>query len=535
MGIPSYFSYIVKNHRSIIKVFNKNTIKINNLYLDCNSIIYDSIQEVEKIIDNENYENYENILINIVCNKISSYINLISPDTNVFIAFDGVAPVAKLEQQRNRRYKSVFEEEILNKLIKKDCITKKWNTSAITPGTNFMSKMSNKINKYFKNSNNFKVKKIIISSSQEIGEGEHKIYEFIRNNQEYHKKTTTVIYGLDADLIMLTLNHLHIAPSMFLFRETPHFIKSIDNTLEPNKNYILDIPLFGKILSQELNNNKEPDTIQKKNRIFDYIFLCFLLGNDFLPHFPALNIRTTGIDTILCVYKNVIGNSNENIVNGSKIIWKNFRKVIMELANTEEELLCNEYKIRDKQCKNIANRKMEESERFVLLPMLDRSVEKYINPYEKYWQERYYYKLFKIDVNDNSRKQISINYLEGLEWTLKYYTTGCIDWRWNYNYSYPPLLYDLLKYIPYFDTNFINKNNNKAVNPLIQLSYVLPKKNLYLLPNNIKQTLLENYKEIYTDTHKINWAFCKYFWESHIDFPYLSIYELENTILPLCL
>ena len=339
---------------------------------------------------------------------------------------------------------------------------------------------------------------------------------------------------MDADLIMLTLNHLHIAPSMYLFRETPHFIKSIDNTLEPNKNYILDIPLFSNVLSRELNNNKQPDTIQKKNRIFDYIFLCFLLGNDFLPHFPALNIRTTGIDTILTVYKKVIGNSNDNIVNGSKIIWKNFRKIIMELANTEEELICNEYNIRDKQSKNIINRKMEESDRFVSIPMLDRSIEKYINPYEKQWQERYYYQLFKIDIDDNRRKQISINYLEGLEWTLKYYTTGCVDWRWNYNYNYPPLLYDLSKYIPYFDTNFIKENDNKAVSPLIQLSYVLPKKNLYLLPNKIEQALLENYQEIYTDTHNISWAFCKYFWESHIEFPHLCIDDLENTILPLC-
>lgn len=532
MGIPSYFSYIVKNHRNIIKVYNKQNIPINNLYLDCNSIVYDSIGEIDNFTDNDNFEN---ILINIICNKISSYIKLISPDTNVYIAFDGVAPVAKLEQQRNRRYKSVFEENILNKLNCNQNKKNNWNTTSITPGTKFMSKLSNKISKFFKNIKKFKVKKIIISTSEEIGEGEHKIYEFIRKNKDYHKNTTTVIYGLDADLIMLTLNHLHIAPSMYLFRETPHFIKSIDKTLEPNKNYILDIPLFGNVLSLELNNNKKPDTIQKKNRIFDYIFLCFLLGNDFLPHFPALNIRTTGIDTILCVYKKVIGNSNNNIVDGSKIIWKNFRKIITELANTEEELICNEYKIRDRQSNNIINKKMEESDRFVSMPMLDRSIEKYINPYEKYWQERYYNQLFKIDIDDDRRQQISVNYLEGLEWTLKYYTIGCVDWRWKYNYNYPPLLYDLLKYIPYFDTNFIKENNNEPVSPLIQLSYVLPKKNLYLLPIKVEQALIENYQEIYKDTHNISWAFCKYFWESHIEFPYLSIRDLEKTILPLSL
>ena len=237
MGIPSFFSYIIKNHRNIIK---EKTLLVNNLYLDCNSIIYDSISKVDNFKSNDDFEN---ILINIICNKISFYIKELSPTTNIFIAFDGVAPVAKLEQQRNRRYKSVIECKILNK---QDI----WNTSSITPGTEFMNKLSKNIKKFFKNKNKFNVKNIIISTSEENGEGEHKIYEYIRNNPDYHKNTTTLIYGLDADLIMLTLNHLHIAPLIYLYRETPHFIKNIDDSLKPNKNYIIDIPLFSVILSK---------------------------------------------------------------------------------------------------------------------------------------------------------------------------------------------------------------------------------------------------------------------------------------------
>ena len=53
MGIPSYFSYIVKNHSEIIKKLNdpneNKKININNLYLDCNSIIYDVIHFLNKI------------------------------------------------------------------------------------------------------------------------------------------------------------------------------------------------------------------------------------------------------------------------------------------------------------------------------------------------------------------------------------------------------------------------------------------------------------------------------------------------------
>ena len=83
--------------------------------------------------------------------------------------------------------------------------------------------------------------KYIVSSSMESGEGEHKIFEYIRKYPELHNSpdTTTLIYGLDADLIMLTLNHLHITnnKNMYLFRDTPEFIKSIDSTLDANRDY----------------------------------------------------------------------------------------------------------------------------------------------------------------------------------------------------------------------------------------------------------------------------------------------------------
>ena len=69
---------------------------------------------------------------------------------------------------------------------------------------------------YFDNYHKFNVKNIIISASDEPGEGEHKIFEYIRTHQDEHKNSNTIIYGLDADLIMLTLNHLRICKK-FIF------------------------------------------------------------------------------------------------------------------------------------------------------------------------------------------------------------------------------------------------------------------------------------------------------------------------------
>tara|TARA_Y100000389_G_scaffold205088_1_gene262954 strand:- start:6728 stop:8260 length:1533 start_codon:yes stop_codon:yes gene_type:complete len=506
MGIPSYFSHIVKEHRKIIKEYKHFTV--DNLYLDSNSIIYDTVYKLDK-----EHPDFENELIKLVCKQIEQYILLIQPRFYVYIAFDGVAPVAKLEQQRNRRYKTMFEKKILSMLDNTN--NNSWDTTQITPGTNFMNLLSKSIHKYFNNPQKFNVQKIFISCSDEHGEGEHKIYEFIRNNEEHHITTTTVIYGLDADLIMLSLNHLHICPNMYLFRETPHFIKTIDKTLNPHSNYLIDIPLFNKILSNELNGD---------NRIFDYIFLCFFLGNDFLPHFPALNIRTTGIDRLLSAYRKV---TRENVVCGSTIIWKNLRKIIQELASHEEQMFKDEYQLRSKQSKFIKHKEGDNEQKLQSLPLKNRSVEFYINPYENGWEKRYYSTLFDIDIDDDRRKQICINYLQGLEWTLKYYTTGCVDWRWKYNYNYPPLLTDLIKYIPYFHTTMVPFNSKQHVSEYVQLSYVLPKKSLYLIPSEIKDKLLQKHPEWYTDNYDFCWAFCKYFWESHPKMPYINIDQLE--------
>ena len=134
MGIPSYFSHIVKSHRRIIKQFN-NFIKVNNLYLDCNSIIYDVVNNLD--LSKINHDEIDEFILNEVCKSISNYISLINPNNKVFIAFDGVAPVAKLEQQRNRRYKSWFQNEIMKKIKN---TSSKWDTTRITPGTVFMNK-----------------------------------------------------------------------------------------------------------------------------------------------------------------------------------------------------------------------------------------------------------------------------------------------------------------------------------------------------------------------------------------------------------
>ena len=82
-------------------------------------------------IEYKNNDDFERKLISAVCKKIEDYIQQISPNQVVYIAFDGVAPVAKLNQQKNRRYKSWF----INNYDSND--NKKRDSTAITPGTEF--------------------------------------------------------------------------------------------------------------------------------------------------------------------------------------------------------------------------------------------------------------------------------------------------------------------------------------------------------------------------------------------------------------
>ena len=229
---------------------------------------------------------------------------------------------------------------------------------------------------------------ITMYGSNEPGEGEHKIFDFIRNNESAEfSQETHVIYGLDADLIMLTLNHLYVSKNMTLFRETPHFISKIDSSLHPDKLYCLDIPEFSKSIAHEMGKYRDVD---KSNQLVinDYIFLCFLLGNDFMPHFPSINIRTNGIDILLDTYRKVLGNSRHFLTKGDTINWNQVRRLFEELKRNEISYLQHEQKKRSHyESRELPTKSLEEKKyKYLLLPTKRRETEKFINPGSRGWE-----------------------------------------------------------------------------------------------------------------------------------------------------
>lgn len=677
MGIPSYFSNIVKQYKHVIKKLG-GLPRIHNLYMDTNGLIYDAVRVVGSNRGMSDAE-YESKLLETVCAKIDEYLAMFRPTDKVYIAFDGVAPVAKLNQQRERRYKSWFTTVVEQTITRKNALldplsagagsaaassdTKAWNTSAITPGTAFMKKLNIRMNDYcaMKGREIGNTVAYIYSGSDAPGEGEHKIFEYIRENATYHRDTTTLIYGLDADLIMLCLNHLHISQNIYLYRDTPDFIQSLDSTLSCTDQYYLDIPAFACSLeavmretaaatataaapggggggggsggayvsdattvagSRSESESSPPSNITPEviAAIDDYIVMAFMLGNDFMPHFPSLNLRTNGMTVLLQTYANMFRASKEYLVTRKAvagaggggqqqptIVWKTMRAFIASLAETEHNRFMNEHKARDRQSKqrygggggggggggnSRSNPKMgglghktdtsaiavptvtvdirdltkiacsrvvqlvgnveqcHSLNDFMAIPMQERSVEKYIDPFRENWEYRYYDALFDIDIYASSRKggsgggggggikgidrlqMICVNYIEGLEWTMRYYSTGCVDWRWTYKYPYAPLLVDLMRFMPHMDTALFPGGTpvKNPVRDIVQLCYVLPMASHGLLPPVVAERLKRSYSHYYCDKLDFKWSYCKYFWEAHTELPHILISELERAV-----
>lgn len=530
MGIPSYFKHLILNHRSIINTIDKSII-LDNFYIDANSIIYDAINSTDysKYSDNSSYEI---VIITNVIVKLKELINNINPTSNIIIAFDGIPPIAKINQQRSRRYKNYLQSQLLN-------TTNGYSTCNISPGTNFMNTLDKNIYKTFSNLN------YIVFGSDIPGEGEHKIFQYIRDNPDKHLDKNTVIYGIDADLFMISLANLKLCKNIYLYRETPEFIKSIDNTLSPNKLYIISINNLAYTIVSKLTdiNNITNGSIAYYNRLDDYVFMCFILGNDFLPHFPAINIKNNGIDILIQLYNKLFYNST-GFTSNSNIVWKNFKKFIKELSENEHKMLSTVYKNRDRNEKyrrqNFDN--LDKHTQLDYLPTINRNTEKFINIFEDLWEMRYYYSLLNIDIDfslenkerleqyNKSVTNVSINYLETLEWNFIYYKKGCPDQYHYYKYNYPPLLRDLFCTIPIFDTEFITNNNEPIINSNTLLALILPPSNHNLINKKVVNYINKHYKKYYSDIsiEDIHTSFCNYLWEGHIDLVENSIYNIKK-------
>lgn len=81
----------------------------------------------------------------------------------------------------------------------------------------------------------------------------------------------------------------------------------------------------------------------------DFVFLCFFVGNDFLPHSPSLHIREGAIDAILAIYKQQLPALGDYLTLNGKIDFNRVDIILNDIAKIEEEFIKSKRAYEDKQ------------------------------------------------------------------------------------------------------------------------------------------------------------------------------------------
>lgn len=264
---------------------------------------------------------------------------------------------------------SNFKEEPVEEVVKKA-----FDSNSITPGTPFMDILATSLRywcAYKLNTDPAWAKmKVIISDATVPGEGEHKIMNFVRsqrNSPEHDPNTRHVIYGLDADLIMLGLAthepHFRVLrEDVFAQDSRPRMCKLCgqkghderncrgeakekDGQFDekdkpaPLKPFIwLHVSILREYLAVELNVPNIPFRWDLERAIDDWVFMCFFVGNDFLPHLPALEIRENGIDTLTAIWKDNLPVMGGYVTKDGHVDLERAQYILAGLAKQEDAI-----------------------------------------------------------------------------------------------------------------------------------------------------------------------------------------------------
>jgi 5'-3' exonuclease len=264
------------------------------------------------------------------------------------------------------------------------------------------------------------------------------------------------------------------------------------------------------------------NTYYKEKAVMNYCFLCFLCGNDFLPHFPSINIRNHGINYLLNLFKNKI--KQKDLVINHKIQWENLRELFSELSLLENELIIENIKWK----KNMKYFPKNQEDELNYLPLKDFREDYLLDNINDYYP-------FLFSENFDEKKICDI-YLKMLEWTWSYYNGVCKDYYIFYPYHLSPLFNSLKnETIMKNDDEILIDKKDDFPNVNTQLTYVLPYVDIIelLSSQNSEELLLKiknKYPNITEMNYKLHYDFCKFFWESRVEFNYLNLREYNQFI-----
>ena len=588
MGVPTLFKKIIdnKHYKNIHKGIKNGQTNADYFFMDYNGIVYNAYENIKKDIEKNDYtkDKIEELVLEEVVSCTKALIcNVVKPKKLTYIALDGPAPRAKMVQQRSRRFKAIMEKNFMKELNEKFKMNESkviWDRSAnISPGTEFMEKLSNRIikamkEKTFQQHNNDM--KIIFNNGNTPGEGEHKFLNLLRNmrTMESKKNDKIYLYGRDADLIILAVcthkSNIHIVREIKAEND-PRLDEMYEGYtyLELNIDNLKD-GFHNDIIRKDFFKEKEGIKITKKSKISllnDYIFLTFLAGNDFVLSLPFLKIKKRSLEKIIHIYQEIKDDFDDYLVkfdfrkDKKPSLNMEFLKKIYEMAALkEDEWMKKDIQSEvDKFLNGYVDERQKEFES--KLSEYDKIKNRYTHMhiasphhplFEEYqkeirsldynrdydvWRNDYYDNFLGVKSEEDS-KMIDLcieNYLESLYFTLNYYLVGCPSWSWHYKFRVAPLLNDVFKYL---DKNKdIEKFNNfkldSPMTPFQQLLFILPPQNSHILPEVLRPIMSDDsigVTQYYPEEIRIDAAFGGKTMYSEAILPEIDDNKLRNII-----
>ncbi len=527
--------------------------------LDLNCAIYYCTRKLKTPYSPDIQSKWEDELIQEVLGYIRSMVRIVKPTEAVYIAVDGVAPMAKIRQQRTRRFKSAVlaaeearvKAEAVGKVyetqkfhwdppcdhksqggVTTNIVTYRWDSNAITPGTKFMGRLTTALRSFQIAGVN-----VIPSPADEVGEGEQKIMTWLRKNP--NMKTVTV-YGLDADLIVLSLlEHGQSGRTMHLFREETEFNGSVkSNALGEEQYLFLDICHLAKVLWQTWKTS-ESQTLQQF--LLDFVGIMNLLGNDFLPHSMSLKIHDEGIERVLKHMKTI----QSHLIANNTYVISSLCELLKKLGAEEDAHMLKGIRrkldtrlgssagnIQDPEAKAVSllnEKPIEWAAEKVLVEQ--KMVEGYEKPrwmFRAGWKSLYYQHGLWSSIPSDA----VVAYCKTLVWALQYYIGLPVDTTWYYPWFLPPLFEDVVGYLEHqtsIDPPSLSSSSQCTLKPIEQLAMVLPHSSFHLLPPEL-QTLPSHHAYAWPQS----WGYFslgrRFLWECEPLIPLIQPHQIRTWI-----